>query len=98
MKNQFAYYLEKKPPPNIAYVPPLTCLMKGAGSCLGVVMGVRSGRLGGSLGVCTPVGGSPGLAELTGVIATLIFLGTGADTDLLRMETLELLRIDRYKS
>ena len=66
--------------------------MKGAGSCLGVVMGVRSGRLGGSLGVCR-VGGSPGLAELTGVIATLIFLGTGADTDLLQMETLELLRI-----
>ena len=67
--------------------------MKGAGSCLGVVMGVRSGRLGGSLGVSTAVGGSPGLAELTGVIATLIFLGTGADTDLLQMETLELVRI-----
>ena len=58
--------------------------MKGAGSCLVVVMGVRSGRLGGSLGVSTAVGGSPGLAELTGVIATLIFLGTGADTDLLQ--------------
>ena len=67
--------------------------MKGADSCLGLVMGVRSGRLGGSLGVSTPVGGSPGLAELTGVIATLIFLGTGADTDLLQMETLELLSI-----
>ena len=65
--------------------------MKGAGSCLGVVMGVRSGRLGGSLGVSTAVGGSPGLAELTGVIATLIFLGTGADTDLLQMETFQLL-------